>query len=244
MYAFQTSLNQVVRLQQEDMHRLELSIRAMNAHKDKDAFLGAHQGAFAPPETFQFYPHGGDDVSRKRSSYSWLVDYIMVVLHFFVVVAYTGWPRKNATLTINNFKKTKDRMNKLCALLRIEFFSKQDDTKIVNFDEGVLILWPLRQCHFQDLPFYLKSHNLRTEYIPIVWPPRVNCQLLLCKANPAWIIKRSIHYVTLQHYNPGELLKEIPPYLKRDFWYKRSKFWKLHCLRKMALESKCLHQNH
>ena len=28
---------------------------------------------------------------------------------------YTGWPRKNATLTINNFKKTRDRMKKLCA---------------------------------------------------------------------------------------------------------------------------------
>ena len=33
-------------------------------------------------------------------------------------------------------------MKKLCAFLRIEFLFKQDDTKIVNFDEGVLILWP------------------------------------------------------------------------------------------------------
>ena len=33
-------------------------------------------------------------------------------------------------------------MEKLCALLGIEFFSQQDDGKIVNFDEGVLILWP------------------------------------------------------------------------------------------------------
>ena len=33
-------------------------------------------------------------------------------------------------------------MKKLCALLHIKFFSQQDDTKIVNFDEGVLILWP------------------------------------------------------------------------------------------------------
>ena len=50
--------------------------------------------------------------------------------------------QKNATLTINNFKKTRDRMKKLCALLRIKFFSQQDDTKIVNFDEAVLILCP------------------------------------------------------------------------------------------------------
>ena len=34
--------------------------------------------------------------------------------------------------------------------------------------------------------------------------------------------KEKHYYVILQHYNPGELLKEIPPYLKRDFWYKRS----------------------
>ena len=33
-------------------------------------------------------------------------------------------------------------MKKLCALLCLEFFSEQDDTKIVNFYEGVLILWP------------------------------------------------------------------------------------------------------
>ena len=55
---------------------------------------------------------------------------------------YTGWPKKNATLTINNFKKTRDIMKK-CALSRIKFFSQQEDTKNANFDEGVLILWPL-----------------------------------------------------------------------------------------------------
>ena len=60
-------------------------------------------------------------------------------------------------------------MKKLCALLRIKKNYQQDDTKIVNFDEGVLILWPFfrRQCHFQDLPFYLNSHNLRTENFPL-----------------------------------------------------------------------------
>ena len=41
-------------------------------------------------------------------------------------------------VTINNFKKTRNRMKKLCALLHIKFFSQQDDMiKIVNFDEGV-----------------------------------------------------------------------------------------------------------
>ena len=45
-------------------------------------------------------------------------------------------------------------MKKLCALLRIIFFSQQDDTKNTNCDEGVLILF-----------VYLKSHN----YVPKIF---------------------------------------------------------------------------
>ena len=39
--------------------------------------------------------------------------------------------------------------------------------------------------------------------ISIVWLPQVKCLLLLWKTKTA-CIKRSIHYVTLQCYNPGE----------------------------------------
>ena len=48
----------------------------------------------------------------------------------------------NATFTINNFKKPREKIKKLCALMSIEFFFQQNDTKIINFDGGVLILWP------------------------------------------------------------------------------------------------------
>ena len=75
---------------------------------------------------------------------------------------YTGWPRKNATLTINNFKKTRDRIKKLFALLHIKFFFQQDDTKIVmvNFDEGVLILEPFiwGNVILKICTFCIKSH--------------------------------------------------------------------------------------
>ena len=78
-------------------------------------------------------------------------------------------------------------MTKLCALLRIQLFSQQDDTKIVNFDEGVLILWPffwgnviLKICHFWDVP-----------QISIVWLPGKVSALALKNED-------SIHYVTLQ----------------------------------------------
>ena len=77
-------------------------------------------------------------------------------------------------------------MRKLCALLRIKLFSQQDDTKIVNFDEAVLILG-----HFSEAMsfsrFALLSQKSQFTYrkFSIVWLPRVNCQLLLCKAKPA-----------------------------------------------------------
>ena len=53
---------------------------------------------------------------------------------------------------------------KLCALMRLEFFSQQNDTKISNFDEGVLILWPFfwGNVIFKICHFCLKSHNWRT----------------------------------------------------------------------------------
>ena len=63
-------------------------------------------------------------------------------VYMLVNMCYTGWPRKNATPMIDYFRKTSDKINKLCALLRIKKKSQQDDTKIINFDEGVLILWP------------------------------------------------------------------------------------------------------
>ena len=51
--------------------------------------------------------------------------------------------QKNATLAINDFKKTRDGINKLCPLLRIKFFFQQDDTKIIHFDFLPRFHWPM-----------------------------------------------------------------------------------------------------
>ena len=70
--------------------------------------------------------------------------------------------------------------------------------------------------------------------ISIVWLARVKCLLLLWKRTTAWI-KRSIDYVILQCYNPGDATQRnssLPQSWLIDFWYKRSKFWKWHCLKK------------
>ena len=124
-------------------------------------------------------------------------------------ISYTGWPKKNATPTINNFKKTRDRVKKLCALWRIKFFSQQDDTKIINFDEGVLILWPFSET--MSFSKFATSISKVTIVVPKIfhcWLPRVQCLFLHCKTKTAWM-KRSPHYVTLQCYIRGSSTKKF-----------------------------------
>ena len=89
----------------------------------------------------------------------------------------------------------------------------------------------LKAMTFSEFATSVSKVTTDVPKMSIVWLPRVKCLLLLCKTKTAWI-KRSIHYVILQCYNPGKALTEIPHDLNRDFWYKRSKFWKLHCFRK------------
>ena len=158
--------------------------------------------------------------------------------------SYTGWPRKNATPTIHDFKKTRDRINKLCPLLRIQFFFQENDTKIIYFHEGFWFYGCFTEAmSFSKFATFVSKVTIDVRKLFIVWLPRVKCLLLLWKTKTAWI-KRSIHYVILPCYNLGKALKEIPPYLNCDFWYKRNKFWKWQCFRKMALQSNCLHQNY
>ena len=61
-------------------------------------------------------------------------------------------------------------MKKFCVLLRIKLFSQQVDTKIVKFDEGVLILWPFfwGNVIFKICPsIWEVTINLRTENCPL-----------------------------------------------------------------------------
>ena len=74
-------------------------------------------------------------------------------------------------------------MKNVCALLRIKFFSQQDDTIIVNFNENVLILWPFfwGNVIFKICPSISKVTIYVPKFFHCVASP-VNCQLLLCKA--------------------------------------------------------------
>ena len=156
---------------------------------------------------------------------------------------YTGCPRKNATLTINNFKKMREKMKKLCALLRIEFFSQQNDTKIINLMKAFWFygrfFWGnvlFKICHF-----CLKSHNWRTTNFHCLAPPGKLSALALKNEDSMNKEKHSLrNFVVLQ--SRGSYSKKFLPTSNCDFWQKRSKFLK--CLRKMALEWKRLHQNY
>ena len=78
------------------------------------------------------------------------------------VVCNTGWPRKNATPTITNFKEIKEYIKIVRALMRRKFFFKQNDTKINDFDECVFYSRAifLRQCHFFFICFFCNKSSL------------------------------------------------------------------------------------
>ena len=177
----------------------------------------------------------------------WSLRALLNVDSTFEFLECTGY-RKNTTLTINDFKKTRDRINKPCPLLRIKFFFQQDDTKIIKFDEGVWIQWLFFWSNgiFKICHLCLKSHDWRAENFHCLAPPGKKCLLLLCKNEDSTNKeKRSNHYVILQCYNPGKALKEIPHYLNRDrFLIQKKQILKMTLLQKMALESKRLHQIH
>ena len=114
--------------------------------------------------------------------------------------SYTGWPRKKATIIL---RKQRTKWKKLCAL----FFSHQE-FRWRRFD---CIAVFLSNVIYKSCPSISKV----TIYVPIFffffWLPRVKCLLLLCKVKPAWILKRSNHYGTWQHYNLGKLSKKFLP---------------------------------
>ena len=72
-------------------------------------------------------------------------------------------------------------MKKLCPLFRMKFFFHQDDTKIINFDEGVLILYghSYEAMSFSKFVTSVSKVTMTYRKISIVWLPRVNCLLLL-----------------------------------------------------------------
>ena len=88
----------------------------------------------------------------------------------------TGWPRKNTTPTINNFKKTRGKTKKLCVLMCIEFFSQQNDTQDYSFwwrhFDSMAVL--LRQCHFQNLPLLSQKSPLTYRKFPLFGSPGEN----------------------------------------------------------------------
>ena len=95
-------------------------------------------------------------------------------------VCYPGWPRKNATLSITNFKEIRDLIKLVSAVMSRTFFFLQNDTKIDHFDEGVLILEPffLVNIIFKICSFCIKSHVWGREEFLWVAPPDCNAAKL------------------------------------------------------------------
>ena len=121
-----------------------------------------------------------------------------------------------------------------------KFVFQQNDTKIINFDEGVLILEPFFWSNviFKICFICIKSHDWGNEDC---LPQIVTLQ--------NYIMNASLYSCCLcftkqeQTLYPGEPNNGNFWYVNCDFWDRSGKFWKWHCLRKTAIESKRLHQN-
>ena len=131
--------------------------------------------------------------------------------------------------------------------MRRNYFSQQNDTKINDFDEAVLILEPFFWVNviFKICFFCIKSHDRgREEFLWVASPDcntakfRNKCFSLFTQA--VVCLRFSKQEQTLY---PGEPNNGKFRYVNCDFWDRRGKFWKLHCLGKTAIESKRLHQN-
>ena len=145
---------------------------------------------------------------------------------------YTGWPRKNATPTINYLKKTRDRINKLYALLHIKFFFQQDDTKIINFDEGILILWLFfwGNVIFKICHFCLKSHNWLPKIFHCLASPGKVSALALKNEDSMNKEKHSLCNSAVLQYGEGIQRNSSLPQLWLLIQKKQNLKW--HCFRK------------
>ena len=145
-----------------------------------------------------------------------------------IFILYTELPRKNATPTINNLKKTKGEIKKLCALtVYIEFFFQHNDTTIINFDEGVLILWPFSEA--------MSFSKCATSVSNCLAPPGKVSALAVKNEDSMNKEKHSLHNFAVLQSRGGYSKKFLPTSIVT--FDKKKQILKM-TLPKMALESK------
>ena len=127
--------------------------------------------------------------------------------------------------------------------MRRKFFIRQNDTKINNFDEGVLILEPFFWANviFKICFFSIKSYTIEVvkNFFEYSFPGIVTLQSYVMIL---WMLL-FIHAVFVfqsksRHFTRGRQTMEICGTSNCNFWDRSGKFWKWHCLRKTAIESK------
>ena len=120
----------------------------------------------------------------------------------------TGWPRKNATPTITNFKEIGHLIKLVSALMSKTFLFQQNDTKIKDFDEGIIILeqffWG--NVIFKICSFCIKSRVWGREEFLWVAPPDCNAAKL---RNECFSYSRLLHLQSKSiHFTRGSQTME------------------------------------
>ena len=128
-------------------------------------------------------------------------------------------------------------------------FFLQNDTKINDFDEGILNLEPFSwgSVIFKIFSFCIKSHVWgREEFLWVASPDSHSAKLrneCLLFIHAGFALQNKS-----RHFTRGSQTMENIWYVNCDFWDRKAnlendKSWKWHCLRKTATESKRLPQN-
>ena len=116
----------------------EICYRCKTSHDEKDGNIKMSQGHHVGVNFKKMWP-------KLRSYISYCNVWGSICYNFIthvndLIMWYTGWPRKNATTLIVNFKDIVNKTNLFFILLGRKFISQQNDTMIINFGLGIWIL--------------------------------------------------------------------------------------------------------
>ena len=151
------------------------------AEEDPPPPLATRKG---PPYTLSSaFPLVNYWCNRKGYSKVYSPEPFQYLYSYWLICLYTGWPRKNATILIVNFKDIINKTELIFILLCGKFIFQQSDTMITNFGDRRLnpsaIL--VRQCHVQNLVLFWPHRTLEHKKMLTSRPPEALTEHLLWK---------------------------------------------------------------
>ena len=135
-------------------------------------------------------------------------------------ISIQGGPERTQHLRSMISRKRGTEWNRLCAILRIEYFFQQNYNKIINVEEGFLISWPF--CEAMPFSKFATSVTKVKIYVPKIFHCLVSPGIVsaLALKNEDSINKEKHSLRNSPVLQSGEATQRNSSYLNSDFWYK------------------------